>query len=160
MKITWHVKCRTFSNSNDELWLEEWRNPLTVDVSVKDPAQFLQKLTLPIGQADNDFYVDKLTTGFLVWAPSVKAYRLPPAKHQAIQWESASQPALQAIREVFSAEGYFSQLARLFGQESNKESNRLTLRPENAIFIKSIGTSYDASGMQKLYLTHDSSQDV
>ena len=124
-----------------DLWLEEWKNPLAVDVPVRDPAVFLQKITAPVGQADNNFYVDKLSTGFLVWAPSIKAYHLPPPEQSAQEWEGASQPALQAIREVFSADGYFSQIAQLFGQESNKEANRLTLRSENAIFIKSIGTS-------------------
>lgn len=137
MKITWHIKCRTYSRNSEDLWLEEWRNPLTIDAPVQDPAAFLQKITAPIGQSDNDFYVDKLSTGFLVWAPSVKAYRPPPPKQP--EWESVSQPALKAIQEVFSAEGYFSQVAQLFGQESNKEANRLTLRSENAIFIKSIG---------------------
>ncbi|KAI0094551.1 ARM repeat-containing protein [Irpex rosettiformis] len=145
VKITWHIKCRTFSKNSEDLWREEWKNPLAIDVLVKEPAVFLQQITTPIGRVDNNFYVDKLSTGFLVWAPSVKAYRLPPTKQPAVQWEDVSQPALQAIQEVFSADGYFSQLAQLFGQESNKESNRLTLRSENAIFIKSIAKMYQAN---------------
>ncbi|KAI0702440.1 ARM repeat-containing protein [Cytidiella melzeri] len=156
VKITWHVKCRTFSNTSEELWLEEWKSPLAIDVPVQDPPAFLQKLCSPVGQAGNDFYVDKLSTGFLVWAPSAKAYKLAPPDQAAIDWETASQPAIQAIREVFSAEGYFDQLAQLFGQESNKDSSRLALRSENAIFIKSIAKMYQAEFVEALLSAIDS----
>jgi proteasome activator subunit 4 len=140
VKITWHIKCRTFSQRTEELWLEQWKNPLKIDVQVQDPVAFLQKLSTPVGQADNAFYVDKLSTGFLVWGPSVKAYRLVQPGEVLIDWEAESQPALQAIQQVFASETYFDQLAQLLGQESNKDSSRLSLRPENVIFLKSVGS--------------------
>lgn len=113
-----------------------------MEVKVQDPAAFVQRISSPLDQDSNPFYVDKLPTGFLVWAPTVKSYRPVGTGPSPFTWEPASQPALQAIRDVMHSENYFDQLATLLGQESNKNPTRITLRAENVIFVKSIGELY------------------
>ena len=36
------VKMRTFSISGEELWRDEWSNPLREDITISDPQSFLQ----------------------------------------------------------------------------------------------------------------------
>ncbi|KAI0343973.1 ARM repeat-containing protein [Trametopsis cervina] len=143
VKTTWHIKIRTYSQGIEDLWYEEWKSPLSIRIPVEEPATFLQTLSGPLSSTNN-FYVDKLPTGFLVWAPSIKAYQVPEAAGVTIEWEAASQPALQAIREVLRADQHLHQLVTLFGQESNKDPNRIALRSENAIFIKSLANMFQA----------------
>ena len=40
IKLLAFVKIRTYSKNAEELWLEEWRNPLHVQVSIEDPDTF------------------------------------------------------------------------------------------------------------------------
>lgn len=141
VKVTWHIKIRSYSNTADELWYEEWTSPLRKDVDIRDPEAFVRRISEPLEQDDDPVYVDKLPTGFLVWAPSVKGYRAVGKGPSPFEWEAAAQPALQAIRDVLHSETYFEQLSTLLGQESNKNPARITLRAENVIFIKSIGAS-------------------
>lgn len=144
VKVTWHVKIRTYAKNAEELWFEEWRSPLQIDVDVQDPATFLQRISDPLDHDGQQFYVDKLPTGFLVWASSVKSYRPVGPGTSPFEWEADSQPALQAIRDVLHSEKYFEKLLTLLGQESNKNPNRITLRAENVIFVKSIGALHQS----------------
>ena len=47
-KVMVFIKMRTYAKSEEELWLEEWRNPLGTKVPVTDPAAFLQSFERPI----------------------------------------------------------------------------------------------------------------
>ena len=142
MKLTSHVKIRTYSMSSEELWLDLWRNPLSVDVHIQDPAAFTAHLRSPVTADDpNSYYVHKLNTGFLVWNKSVKAYRPVPSGKSPFTWETVSQASLQAIKEVVASGSFFRQLAVLFGQESSKNPTTLKLRTENVMFVKSLGKS-------------------
>jgi proteasome activator subunit 4 len=87
----------------------------------------------------NSYYVHKLNTGFLVWEKAVKAYRPVGPGSSPFTWETSSQPALQAIKDVVSGGSFWSQLALLFGQESSKNPTTLKLRTENVTFVKSLG---------------------
>ena len=42
VKVCAHIKIRSFSKSSEQLWLDEWENPLRRDIPVGDPAEFLR----------------------------------------------------------------------------------------------------------------------
>lgn len=48
VKMTAHIKIRTYSKNTEQLWLDEWSNPLQEIITISDPAQFLQQLTQPV----------------------------------------------------------------------------------------------------------------
>jgi proteasome activator subunit 4 len=50
VKVLTFVKIRSFSRSKEELWLDEWNNPLAQEVPISSPQQFLESLQQPIGQ--------------------------------------------------------------------------------------------------------------
>lgn len=140
--MTSHIKIRTYSQSAEELWLDEWKNPLRVDVPVEDPSSFSSQLRQPIRHDDpKSYYVDKLNTGFLVWSAKVKAYRPVGPGESPFVWENLSQELLDAVRAVVTSETYFAQLSALLAQESSKNPTTLKLRSENVTFVKSLGES-------------------
>lgn len=142
IKLTSHIKIRTYSKSSEELWFDEWRNPLSIDVAVQDSSTFVSRLRQPVKHDDPEsFYVDKLTTGFLVWGDKVKAYRPVGPGSSPFTWESPSQDLLQSIRVVVTSGTFFGQLAVLLGQESSKNPTTLKLRSENVSFVKSLSMS-------------------
>jgi len=141
VKLTSHIKVRTYSGTSDELWLDEWRSPHQVDVPIVDVPQFLANLRSgTITYGEDVLYVDKLHTGFLTWCSSVKASRRAKS---AAQWEGASTDVLQTIRDTMSASDYFPQLIGLMGQESGKTTSTIEIRPENIVFFKSIAKTFD-----------------
>ena len=56
-------------------------------------------------------------------------------------WESESLSSLKAMSDVLGTE-YYSKLAMLWGQESNRNGGKTQLRSENVTFIKTLG-EYD-----------------
>lgn len=48
VKLLTFVKIRTFARSSEELWLDEWKNPLARDVEIGDPNKFLESLQSPL----------------------------------------------------------------------------------------------------------------
>lgn len=46
--MTAHIKIRTYSKDLDQLWLDEWTNPIQETIVISDPGQFLQILTQPV----------------------------------------------------------------------------------------------------------------
>ncbi|GJE87739.1 proteasome-substrate-size regulator, mid region domain-containing protein [Phanerochaete sordida] len=144
VKLTSHIKIRTYAKTSDELWLDEWRSPLRIDVTIGDGPAFEASLRDPVRLDDpNSYYVDKLETGFLVWQPTVKGYRPVGPGPSPFSWEPASQPLLQAMREVITGETFFAQLTTLLGQESSKNPTTLKLRADNTAFIKSLAKMYE-----------------
>ena len=159
VKVCAHVKIRTFSKSSEQLWLDEWENPLRRDIPVRDPEEFLRRHGQPGYPPEqqgcvsccgddglfahvlicSDLRVDKFETGFLVWTPTVKGYQAVPAGPSAFSWEEASIPILRAMSEVMDQDNFFTVLALLWGQESMKNSTTPELRAENVTFMKSIG---------------------
>lgn len=159
VKVCAHIKIRTFSSSAEQLWLDEWENPLRREIPINDPAEFLQQhgqpgyppgqegcvhiisvlISLMFKSICRDLRVDKFETGFLLWTPTVKGYQAVPAGPSAFAWEEASRPILQAMSEVMDKDNFFTVLALLWGQESMKNSTTPELRAENVTFMKSIG---------------------
>ena len=157
VKLLAFIKIRTFARSREELWLDEWKNPLARDVEIGDPNKFLASLQCPLTHdgyvsffclaeiSKKKFtrcYLDKIHTGFLTWSPSIKGYRPVLNDESYLSWEPESLPCLNAIREGISKEGYINQLAILWSQESGKDgkdgNNTYTLdvRSDNPLFFK------------------------
>ncbi|KAH9947705.1 ARM repeat-containing protein [Amylocystis lapponica] len=145
VKLCCHIKIRTFSKSSEELWLDEWSNPLRTNISTSSPSQ-LQQILDPLVPTQGDtgeLYVDKINTGFAVWTPTIKAYRAVPEGSSAFTWESSSQPALRAMSSILQEEKFFSDLVGLWGQESSRNQVTPELRPDNVNFIKTLAKMFE-----------------
>ncbi|KAL7285729.1 hypothetical protein ACG7TL_000834 [Trametes sanguinea] len=157
VKVCAHIKIRTFSKTSDQLWLDEWENPLKVDIPVTDPEAFLKQHGqpgYPAGQ-EGELRVDKIETGFLLWTPTVKGYRAVPPGSSAFSWEESSRPILHAMSEVMGQDNFFTVLALLWGQESMKNSTTPELRAENVTFMKSIAKMFEHERLQAVLDTID-----
>ncbi|KAJ7630604.1 hypothetical protein FB45DRAFT_746590 [Roridomyces roridus] len=161
-KLTTFIKMRTYAKSAEELWLDEWYNPLAKAVPVEDGPAFLKGLEDTerydelIDQSclltiTSVVYIDKLNTGFLLWASSVKGYDVPEGP---ISWESDSEPTLQAMRELLSKDGYVAKLASLWSQETGKSGN-IDLRAENVCFIKTLAKMFEHEILEEILTTID-----
>ncbi|KAH7927359.1 hypothetical protein BV22DRAFT_1031842 [Leucogyrophana mollusca] len=148
VKITAFVKMRTYAKSQDELWFCEWSSPLSRQLPVANPSEFLEQFKNTSGPM-KDIYVDKLPTGFLTWTPSIKCYSSTTQSSPAIIWEQDSQAALQAIGDFASRE-YYTQLALLWSEESNKSSVAAELRRDNVAFIKSLAKIFEGHRLQDI----------
>lgn len=88
-------------------------------------------------------YIDKISSGFILWEPSLKAYcEVDATSPLSASWEADSRPALAAINNVLADGAYFTSLLSLFAQESDTRLDRgtdLNLRSDNVMFISSIG---------------------
>lgn len=87
-----------------------------------------------------DLYIDQLSSGFLAWTPHTKAYKAVPAGSPPLSWETESQPALETITALIDQDDYFDKLAVLWGQESGRTTGNPELRPDNILFIKTLGS--------------------
>lgn len=90
-------------------------------------------------------YVDKVTSGFLVSEPAVKAYTSPTMSSPlSLVWNDASRDpdVLSAIETVIGTESYFSDLLALWAQESDARGAttvELELRKDHVQYIKTLG---------------------
>ncbi|PAV21860.1 ARM repeat-containing [Pyrrhoderma noxium] len=147
--ITSHIKVRSYSKSETELWFEEWRNPLQQDLPVTSPQEITEQLQSWTTDRDMlpDVFVDKITSGFLLWQPSIKAYRLlTDTQSLTLVWEERSKPALLALESVLQDPSYFQTLFSLWAQESNTRglmNTTLELRQDNMWFMKSIVKTFE-----------------
>jgi proteasome activator subunit 4 len=48
IKILTFIKIRTYAKSGDELWLDEWHNPLERHLTISVPSAFLESLGRPL----------------------------------------------------------------------------------------------------------------
>lgn len=175
VKLLAFVKMRTFARSGEELWLDEWKNPLAREVKIGDPNKFLENLQRPLkhdGYAFFSFllfseiskkalascYFDKITTGFLTWSRTIKGYEPVLDDENSFLWEAESLPCLDVIREGISEEGYIDQLSSLWSQECSK-GNTLDVRTDNSLFFKYLGMWLFKSSFYSL-LKNFYSQDV
>ena len=87
------------------------------------------------------YLIDKLPTGFMVWADNVKGYMPSPESTSPFSWEPGCTPALDAIRQAIDEESWLHKLASLWAQESNGAADTTTdVRSEHIAFIKSLCT--------------------
>ena len=87
-----------------------------------------------------DVYIDKVTTGFLLWEPHLKAYLKVPEGDSPITWEPASQAVLETVGGLLDSGEICSQLVTLWAQESSQNDTKSDLRNDHVHFIKSLGT--------------------
>lgn len=141
-----------YSKSEEELWLHEWKNPLSHQIVVGNPTEFLQSLQRGSGPEGyflvNRFfleltksyrcYLDKIPTGFIAWSKTIKGYKPVSDDARVLKMEARSQAPLQVIQQTFKSKEYIQKLSALWGQESNKTGS-LDIRSENVLFIKYLG---------------------
>lgn len=82
--------------------------------------------------------MDKVPTGFLAWTATLKSYAPVTDDETPFTWERDSIPCLDAVRNVLGTE-FYSKLAVLWGQESNKNPGTIDLRADNLAFMKTLG---------------------
>jgi proteasome activator subunit 4 len=56
IKVLTFVKIRTYAQSAEELWLEEWTNPLQQQVPIENPIDFLDSLQHPNEQTEGQVF--------------------------------------------------------------------------------------------------------
>ncbi|KAG6820769.1 hypothetical protein H0H93_012033 [Arthromyces matolae] len=144
---------KTYSASREELWFDEWRNPLSHDIEVTNSENFMQGFDQPL-DFTGGLYVDKVKTGFLAWTSTIKAYKAVQ-ESSGVNFEAASMPCLNVIRDIIMRPDYFSNLLLLWGQESGKTEGTIELRKENMLFIKSLVKTYEHEGLEDLLLKID-----
>ncbi|KAI0034963.1 hypothetical protein K488DRAFT_83562 [Vararia minispora EC-137] len=137
-KLNTFIKIRTYARSTEEAWLNEWSNPLQAQVPIRSNPDFYEYVQRPVDASpDSALFVDKVTSGFVAWRPSTKAYKAPPENGSPIAWEDASRPALLAIEQAIQENNYFGRLGELWAQESNKDT-KPDVRADNLSFAKSM----------------------
>lgn len=87
-----------------------------------------------------DVYVDKVSSGFLLWEPRLKAYLKVPEGDSPITWEQASQPVLETLGGLLDSGEICSQLVTLWAQESSQTEGKPEIRNDHVQFTKSLGT--------------------
>ncbi|EMD41612.1 hypothetical protein CERSUDRAFT_110183 [Gelatoporia subvermispora B] len=151
IKLTAHIKIRTFSKSTDELWLEEWSNPIQTTVNITDPDRFIETIEHASVDGRGPIYVDKIRTGFVTWSPAgLKGYYAVTAAESPFRWEEPSQPVLQAMREVLDTDQFFVKLLELWGQESSRTGANPELRQDNITIIKSLVKMFEAYKVEEM----------
>ncbi|KAF8527908.1 ARM repeat-containing protein [Hysterangium stoloniferum] len=133
------VKIRSWSRTVEDLWLDNWQNPLSLVVHLDDPQVFMTNLHRPISDTSDRYFVDKLPTGFLVWSKDVKAYRPPGETGPTFVWESSSASVLKVLRQAIDESSWLEKLSSLWAQESSTAGNGTTdVRSDHIAFIKSL----------------------
>lgn len=150
------MKIRIYSKSEEELWLHEWKNPLSHQIAIGNPTEFLRSLQRGVGPQGYNLwvirfppanyficrcYIDKIQMGFIAWSKTIKGYSPVSDPNELLIREAKSQAPLQAIQQIMKREKYLQQLSVLWGQESNK-TGMLDIRSENVLFIKYLGNFY------------------
>ena len=102
----------------------------------KCDTEHLDPYLRPLGR---DLYVDKVTSGFLLWQPQLKAYLKVPEGDSPITWERASQAVLETLGGLLDSGEICSQLVTLWAQESSQSEGKADLRNDHVQFIKSLG---------------------
>ncbi|KDQ54780.1 hypothetical protein JAAARDRAFT_134622 [Jaapia argillacea MUCL 33604] len=160
VKLATFIKARTYAKSTKELWLETWSNPLQRRVSVGDPSRFnesinCQRYTQVCQSSPKQLthfhrnYVDKISTGFISWTPDLKGYQPAPDRTSPFIWDGDSQAALSVILLGMN-DDYFSKLALLWSQESNRSGGATDVRQDNCVFIKTLAKMYEATKLDQI----------
>lgn len=87
-KLLYQIKCRTYSKTKEELWFEEWRNPIAQEVKITDPEAFLNGLQLT-GQVSEKFVASKQYATTLSY--SRMTVTSTSTKCQRVSWFGAKQ---------------------------------------------------------------------
>ncbi|KAF8203239.1 hypothetical protein BJ912DRAFT_842338 [Pholiota molesta] len=141
MKSIRNIKLRTFCPDPIDLALARSRNPLKQYVPVVPSPQtteeFLAQYKIPVDPSlaeRKPIFYDKNPPGWLVWNNSVALFMLPHASESTFLWESASEDAIQAIREITTASKYWENLSTYYSEENHET----TIIQDNVSCVKSI----------------------
>ncbi|ESK98497.1 membrane protein [Moniliophthora roreri MCA 2997] len=148
VKLFAFIKYRSYSTDAEQLWREEWKNPLQEDISISDALKYLESYDA-LHNGVERIYIDKTQTGFLVWKPKLKAYR-PITGEKSLEWDTQSQASLERVRTLTTNESYYTQLSVLWSQESSKANSTMELRSDNVLFIKSLAKMLNGDGLNSL----------
>ncbi|KAF5375146.1 hypothetical protein D9758_000062 [Tetrapyrgos nigripes] len=151
-KLLAFVKFRTYAQSAEELWSEEWKSPLREDVHISDPEVFAKAFQHYTGENTSGF-VDKVRTGFLTWEPVVKGYKSGTDDSPSFVYEATSLPSLQVIKASIQNAEYFKTLSGLWSQESGKTNAAVELRSENVLYMKSLAKVFEEEILDALTAT-------
>ncbi|EPQ60983.1 hypothetical protein GLOTRDRAFT_53630 [Gloeophyllum trabeum ATCC 11539] len=156
VKLSTFIKMRTYAQSSEQLWLEQWCSPVQRRVVVDNGVQLFQSLQYPMppGISPVALYVDKIPTGFIAWTRDIKAYVPITEGSSLLGWEPASKATLEAMDQV-ADETYFGKLAQLWAQESNKDRSTTDLRSDNAVFAKTLAKILGGSNLDAILSTLD-----
>ena len=89
--------------------------------------------------------MDKISSGFLLWQPELKAYLKAPEGDSPITWEQASKSVLETLGGLLDSGEIYSQVVTLWAQESSQSEGKPDLRNDHVQFIKSLGASSQRS---------------
>ncbi|KAI0728586.1 ARM repeat-containing protein [Fomitopsis betulina] len=140
IRLTYHIKIRTYAKTSDEMWLDQWHNPLETSISIADPALFLKTLEQPVqvGSAERSTYVDKIPTGFLLWPSTMKGYKAVPEGESALVWDPSSTDVLRAMVDALRESDFLPNLVSRWSQESSQNIASPELRVDNVTYMKSL----------------------
>ncbi|KZW02065.1 hypothetical protein EXIGLDRAFT_736784 [Exidia glandulosa HHB12029] len=143
MKLTRYIKLRTFCGNVANLALQQSVNPLLKRKPIAAPsheftAQYLASFRIPIDGArtgEEVLFQDKAVGGWMAWGSEIALYASPAQdKSTFLPWEPASEPALQALRDVVLQEDFWARLSDHYAEENQQESTTL----DNISCVKSI----------------------
>ncbi|KAK7058314.1 Proteasome activator BLM10 [Paramarasmius palmivorus] len=148
VKLFAYIKYRSYSTDAEQLWREEWQNPLQECIDIEDALKYLESYnTHPNGL--ERLYIDKIQTGFITWKSKLKAYR-PITGEKPLDWDSQSQSGLERVKTLIDEQSYYTQLSVLWSQESIKANSTMELRSDNVLFIKSLAKMFNGHGLDAL----------
>ncbi|KAI9483082.1 MAG: hypothetical protein EXX96DRAFT_599664 [Benjaminiella poitrasii] len=141
-----YIKQRTLAAGDEKLLItRKLRNPLKVDIQVRDPHNFQMGHDLLVASyqelshecAETNLLIDDTTLGWYVWPESYMAYKINTKEFLFDAVEPASQAAYDEFQKTLTSSEYWSKLCAYFSQEVNdKHDDRFSL--ENARLISSI----------------------
>ncbi|KAG7099513.1 hypothetical protein E1B28_001358 [Marasmius oreades] len=149
-KLMAFIKYRSYSNGAEELWREEWNNPLVESIDVSKARPYLESSSFLKQSGDAHFFIDKIQTGFLAWKATLKGYKVP-TEDSLIQWELDSSSTLRKINEITGGADFFDKLAALWSQESSKANASMELRSDHVLFIKGLAKTSGGKVLERLF---------
>ncbi|CAO1625770.1 unnamed protein product [Sympodiomycopsis kandeliae] len=126
-KALYYIKVRSLAASDVELVLCKGSNPLKKREKLDTPVSsdyvddFLSSLYEESDPGDWKMR-DKSSVGWLAWGEEETYYELPPRDAPAFQWEEASRPAIEALRQFVEDKEWWEKLFALLSQEKDRKA--------------------------------------
>ncbi|KAJ7462702.1 hypothetical protein B0H11DRAFT_2310714 [Mycena galericulata] len=142
MKSLRNLKLRTFCREPTDLILGRNHNPLKQKLNVEPSHEltrkFLEAYKVPLDLSrvqQGPVFLDKNPPGWLTWCDSISVFKVPDAVKSTFQpWETLSDPAVAAVRDIALTTAFWKQLAMYFSEENHE----VTIIMDNVSYVKSI----------------------
>ncbi|ETS62890.1 hypothetical protein PaG_02652 [Moesziomyces aphidis] len=124
-KVLYYVKLRTLAPTDEDLLLGQTNNPLKhseklpTPVSAEWTQQYIASFAEPLTPTSK--LRDKPSQGWLVWGEEENFYDPPPAEGTVFDWDSASQPAVEAVRAAITQDSWWQSFCRHLSQERERD---------------------------------------